>query len=103
MSADGSAVGAADRAVLLAPVARGVNDYRGARIARSLSGSATVKPVHPSGGDVEGGADADDREQHMRQRTGVVVAVVEVPALVVVVGEPPLHTRVEPSTGPVAR
>lgn len=87
MPADGGSIPAPDRAVPLASVPGDVDHDRRAEVAWICAGRASTQPMHAASGEVKGRPDADDRAQHMRQRRGAVVAVMEVPALIVVISE----------------
>ncbi len=76
------AVGARLGAVALPPGTRGVGEYRGA-----LGHGAPFEPVHAAAHQVEGGADGDQRGQHGAEGLAVV-AVVQMPAVARVVGQP---------------
>lgn len=92
MTPDCGSIRAAYGAVLLAAVAGDVNDYGSARVARGLACCASFQAMHASGGEVQRCSDAEYRGEHVGKRS-VLVAIVQVPAFVVVVGQPGIGGR----------
>ena len=86
MSPYGGAVGASHAAIALPSVAGDVDDDIAAEIARVVSGGAAMQSSHAAGRQVQCGADADDSFDDVGECL-VLVAVVQMPTLVVVVGQ----------------
>jgi hypothetical protein len=86
MSSYGRAIGAADAAINLSPVACDVYDDIATKVARCAACGAPGEATHASSGQVQCSADADDGVENMRQRL-VDVAIMKVPALTVVASQ----------------
>jgi hypothetical protein len=97
VAANSRAIRAANRAILLTPVSCHIDHYRRAGIPRRLSCGTAVEAMHPSGGEMQGSANADDSEEHVRQGAGVSIPVVQMPTLIIVISQ----SRIGRSSGHV--